>query len=309
MPAAAEMGAAVDVAVVDAAAETEYMYSSSPLGLGIGWRGQLAQAIERRADLGFVEIVADDYFFMDNGPASLAQLHERGVMIVPHGIGLSLGGAEPIDSWRVQALAKLAQQVQAPLVSEHLAFVRAAGLETGHLLPLPRTRAMLELVIENIRQVEAELPVPLALENVSTLFEWPGAEMDEATFLTEVMQRTEAMLLLDIENVYANARNLGGDPLAFLDKLPLERVAYVHIAGGIETAGIYHDTHAQPIPEDVISLLEELCARVAVPGVMLERDDRFPGEAELNAELNAIAAAMHRGALRRTAAEYAHHPA
>jgi uncharacterized protein (UPF0276 family) len=168
---------------------------------------------------------------------------------------------------------------------------------------------MLEVVIENILQVEADLPVPIALENVSTLFEWPGAEMDEAAFLTEIMQRTEAMLLLDIENVYANARNLGFDPIAFLERIPLDRVAYVHIAGGIETAGIYHDTHAQPIPQDVIALLEELCARAAVPGVMLERDDCFPPEAELNAELDAMAAAIHRGALRRTAAEYAHHPA
>src|ERR1700716_3716664 len=125
------------------------MYSSSPLGLGIGWRSELAPAIERRAALGFVEILAEDFFFAKSAPPSLARLHERGVMIVPHGVGLSLGGAEPIDLWRVQALAKLAQRVQAPLVSEHLAFVRAGGLETGHLLPLPRTRAMLEVVIDN----------------------------------------------------------------------------------------------------------------------------------------------------------------
>src|SRR5205809_3239552 len=112
------------------------MYSSSPLGIGIGWRSELAPAIVRRADLGFVEILAEDFFFTKSAPASLTRLHEHGVMIVPHGVGLSLGGAEPIDPWRVRALAKLAQQVQAPLVSEHLAVVRAAGLETGDLLPL-----------------------------------------------------------------------------------------------------------------------------------------------------------------------------
>lgn len=284
------------------------MYSSSPLGLGIGWRGALASAIERRADLGFVEILAEDFFFADALPPALKRLHERGVIIVPHGIGLSLGGAEPIEPWRVQALAHLAQQVQAPLVSEHLAFVRAGGLETGHLLPLPRTREMLDIVVENILHAEAELPVPLALENVSTLFEWPGAEMDEAAFLTEICQRTEAMLLLDIENVYANARNLGGDPIALLERIPLARVAYVHIAGGIETAGIYHDTHGQPIPDEVFALLEELCSRVAVPGVLLERDDHFPAEADLNTELDGIVAAIKQGKLRRTAAEYAHHP-
>ncbi len=283
------------------------MTTSSPLGLGIGWRYALAAASDRRADLGFVEILAEDFFHLDALPPALTRLHERGLMIVPHGVGLSLGGAAPIDPWRIEALAKLARLAQAPLVSEHLAFVRAGGLETGHLLPLPRTRAMLEIVIENIHQVEADLPVPLALENISTLFEWPGAEMDEATFIAEILERTEALLLLDIENVYANARNLGSNALEFLDKLPLQKIAYGHVAGGSDGGGMYHDTHAQPVPEGVLELLEELCARVAVPGVMLERDDRFPAEAELNAELDAIVAAQHRGQLRRTAAEFVHH--
>jgi uncharacterized protein (UPF0276 family) len=283
------------------------MNTSSPLGLGIGWRHALAAMIHRRADLGFVEILAEDFFHLNVLPAALTQLHERGVMIVPHGVGLSLGGAEPIDPWRIDALAKLARQVQAPLVSEHLAFVRAGGLETGHLLPLPRTREMLDIVVDNILQAEATLPVPLALENIATLFEWPGAEMDEAAFISEILQRTEALLMLDIENVYANARNLGGNPLEFLDRLPLQKIAYVHVAGGIETDGTYHDTHAQPIPEGVLELLEELCARVAVPGVMLERDDRFPAEVELNAEFDAIVAAQQRGQVRRTAAEFVHH--
>jgi uncharacterized protein (UPF0276 family) len=283
------------------------MNTSSPLGLGIGWRHVLAPIIHRRADLGFVEILAEDFFHLDALPPALTEVHERGVMIVPHGVGLSLGSAEPIDRWRIDALAELARQVQAPLVSEHLAFVRAGGLETGHLLPVPRTREMLDIVVENILQVEADLPVPLAIENIATLFEWPGAEMDEATFISEILQRTEALLMLDIENIYANARNLGGNPLEFLDKLPLQKIAYVHVAGGIETDGVYHDTHAQPIPDGVLDLLEELCARVAVHGVMLERDDRFPAEAELNAELDAIDAAQHRGQVRRTAAEFAHH--
>jgi uncharacterized protein (UPF0276 family) len=283
------------------------MNTSSPLGLGIGWRHALAPAIQRRADLGFVEILAEDFFRLDTLPPPLTQLHERGVMIVPHGVGLSLGSAAPIDPWRLEALAKLARQVQAPLVSEHLAFVRAGGLESGHLLPLPRTREMLDIVVENIQQAEAELPVPLALENIATLFEWPGAEMDEAAFISEILQRTEALLMLDIENVYANARNLGGNAIEFLDKLPLQKIAYVHVAGGSAGGGMYHDTHAQPVPEGVLELLEELCARVAVPGVMLERDDRFPAETELNAELDAIAAAQQRGQVRHTAAEFVHH--
>ena len=281
-------------------------YSSPQLGLGIGWRSDLAQSITRRTDLGFVEILVEDFTLSDSLPPALMQLHECGIHIIPHGVGLSLGSAESIDSRRIDMLAKMAQRVQAPLVSEHIAFVRAGGLETGHLLPVPRTRDMLDILIENIHQVEAILPVPLALENISTLFDWPDAEMDEAAFLTQICERTESLLLLDIENVYANARNLGGDPVAFLEKLPLSKIAYVHIAGGIEQNGVYHDTHTYDIPEGVFALLEELCARVAVPGVMLERDGRFPSEAKLNAELDAITDAMHRGQVRRLAHEYSH---
>lgn len=260
------------------------------LGLGIGWRPELALAIDRRADLGFVELVAEDFDADAALPAPIEQLRKRGVQVIPHGVSLSLGGTEPLERRRLDALAKLARRVQAPLVSEHIAFVRAGGLETGHLLPVPRTQEAIDLVVANVRAAQAVLPVPLALENIANLFEWPNPEMDEAAFLTEVLERTDALLLLDIENVYANAKNHGYDPLAFLDRLPLHRIAYVHIAGGLERDGLYHDTHTCDVPPGVLDLLGELCARTAVPGVMLERDDRFPSAAKLNAELDAIAA-------------------
>jgi uncharacterized protein (UPF0276 family) len=269
-----------------------------PLGTGIGWRPELALAIDRRPDLGFVELIAED--FSDRPlPDAIELLRQRGVRLIPHGSSLSLGGAEPPDPARQAALGRLAQRVGAPLVSEHLSFVRAGGMESGHLLPLPRRRDALEVVIANVRAARAGLPVPLALENVATLFEWPGAEMDEAVFLRTVLEETDTLLLLDIENVYANARNHGFDATAFLDSLPLERIAYVHIAGGVEHNGTWHDTHTYPVAEEVLDLLAELSARTPLPGVMLERDDNFPGETELNAELDAIAAAVARGARRR----------
>ncbi len=270
------------------------------LGEGVGWRPELALAIDRRAGLGFVEVIAED-FFGGPLPAAVERLRERGVAVVPHGIGLSLGGAAPPDPGRLAALAALARRVRAPLVSEHLAFVRAGGVESGHLLPLPRTREALDVVVANVRAAQEALPVPLALENVACLFEWPGAEMDEATFLAEVLERADVLLLLDVENVYANCRNHGADPGAFLDRLPLGRLAYVHVAGGVERGGLYHDTHTYPVPAAVLELLEELSARAEVPGTLLERDDRFPDDAELYAELDAIAAAVRRGAARRGA--------
>jgi uncharacterized protein (UPF0276 family) len=272
---------------------------SLPLGLGAGWRPELALALERRADLGFVELLAEDFWSQRMLPVAIELLRERGVALVVHGISLSLGSAEPPDRDRLAALAGLARRARAPLVSEHLAFVRAGGIESGHLLPLPRTREALEIVVRNVRAAQAVLPVPLALENIATLFEWPAAEMSEADFLGEVLDRTDALLLLDLANLYANARNHGVDPSAYLSSIPLERIAYVHMAGGFTDAdGLYHDTHAHAVPAPVLALLRELCARMQPPGVLIERDDRFPHDAVFNAELDTIAAVFN-GSLPR----------
>src|SRR5262249_21028984 len=157
-----------------------------------------------------------------------------------------------IDRERLASLAALAERFGAPLVSEHVAFVRGGGRETGHLLPLPRTRDALEVLVANVRAAQVVLPVPLALENVATLLEWPDAEMDEVAFLTEVLERTNSLLLLDAANVYANARNHGYDPVAFLEGLPLDRIAYVHVAGGVDRDGLYHDTHAAAVLAGVL---------------------------------------------------------
>ncbi len=273
--------------------------SPTPLGVGIGWRPEIALAIERCPRLGFVEVIAED---MDAGgplPAPVTLLRGRGVAVVPHGVTLGLGGAEPPEPARLDALARLANQVNAPFVSEHIAFVRAGGTEAGHLLPLPRTRAALSVLVENVRTARRALPVPLALENIASLFEWPQAEMDEAEFLTEALQRTDSLLLLDISNLYANARNHGFDALAFLGRIPLERLAYVHVGGGIERDGLYHDTHTHPVVPGVLDLLEALCALAAPPGILLERDDDFPCAEELLAEIDGITSAAERGALRR----------
>src|SRR2546423_1356888 len=147
--------------------------SMTQLGLGIGWRPELALMIERRRDLGFVEIIADSIDPRRPLPPPLISLREHGVQIVPHGVSLSLGGAEPLDLKRVEHLAAVARAVDAPLVSEHIAFVRAGGREAGHLLPIPRTRTALRVLVDNVRRAIDSLPVPLALENISALFDWP----------------------------------------------------------------------------------------------------------------------------------------
>ncbi|HYN92813.1 MAG TPA: DUF692 domain-containing protein [Pilimelia sp.] len=260
-------------------------------GVGIGWRPEIAGVVAELPGLRFVEVVAESLPPGGEPPGLLAELRARGVSVVPHGVRLSLGGAEPVDPARVAHLAAAARTVDAPLVSEHIAFVRSAGVEAGHLLPLPRTREAVDAIVANVARTRAELDVPLALEPIAALFDWPDDELTEADFITEILDRSGALLLLDIANVYANARNRGADPTALLDRLPLDRVAYVHVAGGAEGEGLYHDTHTDPVPPAVLDLVAELAARRRPPALLLERDGAYPPAAELRAELDAIAAA------------------
>jgi uncharacterized protein (UPF0276 family) len=258
-------------------------------GVGIGWRPEIAGFVAGLPGLRFVEVVAESVG--STLDPALAALRARDVAVIPHGVRLSLGGAEPVDPHRVGHLVSAAELLDAPLVSEHIAFVRAGGVEAGHLLPLPRTREAVDTVVANVRRVQAELSVPIALEPIAAVFDWPDAELDEAAFLTEILARTDALLLLDVANVYANAVNRGEDPVALLDRLPLERVAYCHVAGGAAHDGIYHDTHTDAVPDAVLDLVAALSERRRPPALLLERDGDYPSADELRYELDAIAAA------------------
>ena len=265
---------------------------TGPVGVGIGWRAEIDRTVESLVDRGaadFVEVVAEDVR-PDAPPASLGRLRAQGVTAVPHAVSLSLGGAEELRGDRVDHLAAVATALDAPLVSDHVCFVRAGGLESGHLLPVPRTRDALDVLVANVRAASDRLPVPLALENIAALLAWPDAEMGEGAFLAALCERTEVQLVLDVANLHACAVNLGQDPARVLDDLPLERVAYVHAAGGATGPdGLYHDTHAHPLGEPVLALLADLLARCAAlgrtPAVLLERDDRYPSDDELAGEL------------------------
>jgi uncharacterized protein (UPF0276 family) len=264
-----------------------------PLGVGIGWRGEIDLSIARLPGVDWVEVVAEN-LHTEHLPETLLALRERGFPVLPHGVSLSLGSAEPVDTRRVEHLAEVAGALDAPMASDHVCFVRAGGLDSGHLIPLPRTRDALDVLVDNVKLAQSILGVPFGLENIAAVLEWPDAELTEARFLRELTDRTGCLLIVDVANLYANARNLGVDPRAFLDEIPLERLAYVHIAGGVERGGLYHDTHAHPVRPAVLELLGELRSRVEPPGVLLERDDDYPTDTELAGELAAIRAVVTR---------------
>ncbi|MFD7940814.1 DUF692 domain-containing protein [Streptomyces sp. NPDC059755] len=271
------------------------------LGTGIGWRPEIADAVERMPGIDWVEAVAENVC-PGHLPDSLLRLRERGVTVIPHGVSLGLGDAERPDAGRLAALAERAEALGSPLVTEHIAFVRAGGpltasprLEAGHLLPVPRTRDALDVLCENVRIAQDALPVPLAVENIAALIAWPGEEMTEGQFLYELADRTGVRLLIDVANLHTNHVNRGEDPAKALAELPLEAIAYVHVAGGFERDGVWHDSHAHPVPRPVLDILTDLASRVSPPGVLLERDENFPEPAELERELVTIKAAVEAG--------------
>ncbi|MDX3231425.1 DUF692 domain-containing protein [Streptomyces sp. ME19-01-6] len=275
------------------------------LGTGIGWRPEIADDIERLPGIDWVEVVAEN-ICPGHLPDPLRRLRERGTTVVPHGVSLGLGGAERPDAGRLAALAERAEALGSPLVTEHIAFVRA-GLpkgepsaapttEAGHLLPVPRTRDALDVLCENVRIAQESLPVPLALENIAALIAWPDEELTEGQFLSELVERTGVRLLIDVANLHTNRVNRGEDPAATLDELPTSAIAYVHVAGGVERDGVWHDSHAHPVTQPVLDVLAELCARTTPPGVLLERDENFPAAEELAAELDAIRAVTAKAA-------------
>ncbi|GHD03000.1 hypothetical protein GCM10010313_17390 [Streptomyces violarus] len=275
------------------------------LGTGIGWRPEIADAVERMPGIDWVEAVAENVC-PGHLPESLERLRERGVTVVPHGVSLGLGGADRPDEGRLTALAERVEALGSPLVTEHIAFVRAGGaltasphLEAGHLLPVPRTRDALDVLCENVRIAQESLPVPLAVENIAALISWPGEEMTEGQFLYELADRTGVRLLIDVANLHTNHVNRGEDPAKALAELPLEAIAYVHVAGGFERDGVWHDSHAHPVPRPVLDILTDLASRVSPPGVLLERDENFPEPAELERELGAIRRALETGAVER----------
>ncbi|SHN22509.1 hypothetical protein SAMN05216268_12551 [Streptomyces yunnanensis] len=268
------------------------------LGTGIGWRPEIAAEIAALPGVDWVEVVAENVC-PGHLPDALRELRERGTTVIPHGVSLGLGGADRPDAGRLAALAERATALEAPLVTEHIAFVRAGGpltaspaLEAGHLLPMPRTRDALDVLCENVRIAQDALPVPLALENIAALFAWPGEELTEGQFLSELVERTGVGLLIDVANLHTNHVNRGEDPTAALDELPVEALVYVHVAGGVERDGVWHDSHAHPVTPPVLDVLAELCARTDPPGVLLERDDDFPEGGELAGELDAIRAVV-----------------
>ncbi|MBD2743119.1 DUF692 domain-containing protein [Coleofasciculus sp. FACHB-1120] len=256
------------------------------LGVGLGFREPFrSDLFLHRQAVDFLEIVAEHYLDVPPYKQQELELLADHFPLIPHAINLSLGSAEGLDADYLRKLAELIKRLNPPWWSEHICFTKAGGVDIGHLSPLPYTHEAVEVLCRNIAQVRRYIDVPLILENISYLLTVPGAEMTEAQFLAEVVERSDCGLLLDVTNLYINAVNHNYDIYAFLAQLPLERVVQLHFVGGHWHNGVLIDSHSHSTHPEVWTLMEEVVARIPVKGIVLERDENLPPFAELSAEL------------------------
>lgn len=205
--------------------------------------------------------------------------------LVPHGLDLSLGSAEGLDDAYVDKFARLIERIDPPWWSEHLCFTRAGGIAIGHLAALPQSRAALDAVARNVDMLRKKIKAPLILENVTTVVAVPGAEMDEAEFLTRALERTGCGWLCDVANLHANAVNHGADVEAGFDRWPWQRVVQIHFAGGRWRGEVLIDSHDSATSEAVWALFARVAAVAPIKGAILERDEKIPSFGELLGEL------------------------
>lgn len=256
------------------------------LGSGLGYREPFrTDLFLRPGAVDFLEIVADHYLDASREKREELELLASQFPLVPHALDLSLGSAEGLDPDYLNHLAELVNQLDPPWWSEHLSLTRSGGVEIGHLSPLPFTREAIDTVCRNVEAARRRIRAPLILENITCPFFVPGAEMTEADFLAEVVERTGCGLLLDVTNLHINSVNHGYDPWHALERLPLERVVQLHFVGGHQEGGTWIDSHSHPAPPEIWALLEAVLAQSPVKGIILERDEALPPFAELEAEV------------------------
>ncbi len=278
--------------------------------VGLGLRAALADEL-LAADgsaASFIEVAPENHLGVGGRRGRLLAMARERWPVVSHGLCGDFSGAAPVDDDLLAALKVFLRENGARWYSDHLCLTHVAGAETHDLLPLPFTAEAISRASRRIREVQDRLELPIAVENVSAYLRHPQDELDEASFVSSVVDEAGCSLLLDVNNVYVNAVNFGFDPQAYIRALPLERVVQMHVAGhlveerdddGVPTLLI--DTHGAAIIDPVFALLAftvgEMRRRGLLPApVLLERDHNIPPLAELELELQRLQAVVDAGA-------------
>lgn len=266
-------------------ATSSLLYPS--LGFGLGLRIPHYQTIlDSAPPVDWFEVLSENYLVPGGKPRHFLERIRARYPVVMHGVALSIGGTDPLNRDYLRQLKNLADEIEPCWLSDHLCWTGIQGINLHDLLPLPYTEAALRHVVARVSAVQESLGRRLLLENVSSYITYPQNEMSEWEFLREVVEQADALILLDINNVYVSAFNHGFDAQMYIDGLPPTRVQQFHLAGHRPQGECIIDTHDAPLCEAVWDLYRYALRRFGSISTMIERDDQIPPLAELISELN-----------------------
>lgn len=257
------------------------------LGFGLGLRTKHYPYIfENKPPVDWFEVISENFMDTDGKPRrNLARIKEQ-YPIVMHGVALSIGTVDPLNSEYLQKLKKLSEWVKPAWISDHLCWTGVAHKNTHDLLPVPYTEEALKHIIQRIREVQDFLERPIALENPSTYLEFIQSSMPEAEFIARMAEESGCNLLLDVNNVYVTCYNHRLDVKTYLDTLPLDRVIQIHLSGHTNKGTHIIDTHDAQVIDEVWNLYKYVVQKAGrVPNTMIEWDDHIPDFPEFYAEL------------------------
>ena len=256
------------------------------LNFGLGLRTvHYHDFLNAQQPVDWLEIMSDNYMVEGGKPlAMLDKIRERYPMVM-HGVSLSIGSVKGINENYLKKLKALEERVQPMWVSDHLCWTGVHGRNMHDLLPLPFTEEALKVVTQNIHHVQDVLQRPLVIENVSSYIEFDSSEMTEWEFLSAICKATGCKLLFDVNNVYVSAFNHGFSATDFIQGVPVDSIAQIHLAGHQNNDDHLIDTHDHPVCDGVWALYREALEHFGYIPTMIERDDKIPPLQELLAEL------------------------
>ncbi|WP_306152364.1 DUF692 domain-containing protein [Roseovarius sp. MMSF_3281] len=280
--------------------DTSSRFPTLPPAPGVGYKPQhFKEILDASRPVEWLEIHAENY--MGDGGRPLAQLRHLAdrFPISVHGVGLSIGGEERLDPDHLSRLTHLCNWLQPASFSEHLAWSTHDSHFLNDLLPLPYTSSTLQRVCDHIDEVQEALGRQMLLENPSSYLAFDESTYAETEFLSEIAHRTGCGLLLDVNNVFVSATNLGLDPRAYIDAFPIEKVGEIHLGGHDEDeddhgAPLLIDSHGREVADPVWALLDHVLERSGPRPLLIEWDADIPEWPALAAEAARAAGALER---------------
>lgn len=262
---------------------------SIPAIAGIGLRGpHQARFLNDKPAAGWLEAHSENYFAEDGIALATLERIRADYPVSLHGVGLSLGSVDPLDTGHLASLARLVERIEPGLVSEHLSWGAVDGRHLNDLLPLPYTEEALAHVAGRIEQVQERLGRPILVENVSSYLEFTSSTMPEWEFLVEAATRSGARILLDVNNIYVNSQNHGFTANDYIESIPVELVGEIHLAGHTvqryDGHEILVDTHNALVCDEVWTLYDAAIARFGATPTLIEWDSELPPVEALLAE-------------------------